>query len=538
MRLFFCFLLSVFLVAASSAVVFAGSQQIEQVSPSFILQTQKGIQGYTGEKNSLQKSVARKQRRARVKAKGRTGVSFVLKGIRFNRSKFLDRQQIDRITKPFIGRRVDFADLQEIINGINGLYKRKGIFTALAIIPPQTVKNGVVRVALVEGKLGLLAIKNRKYTRPGFIEDRVPLKKGETVDLNRLNREIVFFNRTTGIHLRANMVPGAAYGQTNVVLDVLEPGRTALQLFADNYGGASTGRDELGAAFRFNGLLGDGDYFSAYGIYGQGGNVYGSAAYSLILDRYDGRLTVSYGRNQTHIIKGPYGQLGITGHSNSAAVSFDQPVFATGFWRLDVLPSFSYTSSETSSNGFGLSDVTDYGYSLGPELYWYGSRGMLSFYPYEQFVNSHEDFGRNSGIFVTRGFLGGYYQLYGPELYAYLNASAQYATNKGQPPDALFQLGGVSSLRAYEPGILAGDNGYYAQFELHRRLIGMTSGYLFADGGGVWPNPSKEITDCGLGLDVAWYRFLLNLSAGYALNKVTDDQPRFRVNFRLTWNVI
>ena len=537
LKALFSILLSAALVAASSAAVFAQPQKIEEISPSFILQTQKGIQEYTGEKNNLQKSGVKKENQAASKAKNRKGVSFVLKRVEFNRSKFLKKGQIDKIIKPFTGKKVDFEDLQTLINGINGLYRQKGIFTALAVIPPQTIKNGVVRISLVEGKLGSLAVKNRKYTRLSFIENRIPLKSGETIDLNRLNRDIVFFNRTTGLNMKANVEPGASFGQTNVVLDVMEPGRTALQFFADNYGSTSTGRDELGAAFRLNGLLRADDYFSAYGIYGQNDNVYGSASYSLILDRYNGRLTLGYGRNRINIIRGPYAQLGITGYSDSGTVSFDQPLLATGSWKLDVMPSFSYTKSRTSSNGFMLSDVADYGYSLGPDLYRYFNRGMVSFYPMAQFVDSHEDFGRNRGLFMFKGFLNGYY-FFNADWQAYFNSALQYSANSELSPDSLFQLGGVNSLRAYESGILSGDNGYYLQLELHRRLIGRTSGFLFADGGGVWPNPHREITDMGLGLDVAWNRFLLDLSGGYALNKVTDDQDRFRVNFRLTWNII
>ena len=537
LKVLFLFLLSASLVAASSAAVFAQSQKIEEISPSFILQTQKGLQEYTGEKNKLQKSGVRKEHPAEKKAGNRRGVNFVLKGAEFNRSKFLTKTQIDNIVKPFVGKEVDFGDLQKIINAINGLYRQTGIFTALAVIPPQTIKNGIVRVNLVEGKLGSLAVKNRKYTRLSFIENRISLKSGEVVDLNRLNRDIVFFNRTTDLSVRANVLPGAAFGQTNVLLDVMEPGRTQIQYFADDYGSTSTGRDEMGANFRLNGLLRTDDYFSAYGIYGQDDNVYGSAAYSLILDRYDGRLTMSYGRNRINIIKGPYAQLGITGYSDSGVVDFDQPLLATGSWKLDMIPSFSYTKSRTSANGFMLSDITDYGYSLGTGMYWYFNRGMLSFYPTAQFVDSHEDFGRDRGIFLNRDFLSGYCLLY-PGLQVYLNAAVQYSANKELPPDSLFQLGGASSLRAYEPGILSGDNGYYLQLELHRRLIGRTGVFGFADNGGVWPNPHREITDMGLGLDIAWNRFLLDVTGGYTLNKVTDYEDRFRVNFRLTWSII
>ncbi|MDA8090027.1 MAG: hypothetical protein M0Z61_07380 [Nitrospiraceae bacterium] len=535
MRFFRVFVLAVAVLAPS--FVFAQSQMLDQVSPSFIMRTQKGVERYTGKSVSLEENGTKSRKNPGGKSKANEGVSFLLKAVTFNHSDFLKKGQIEKIIKPFVGKEVCFADLQKIVNGINRLYRGKGVFTAVAIIPPQKIKNGTVRIELVEGKLGALTIKNSKYTRPGFIENRIPVKRGEVVDLGKLNREIVFLNRTTNLNVRADLEPGSSFGQTNLALSVKGPERVNIQFFADNYGSQSTGRDELGAYLGLNGLLGDDDTLSGYVIYGQDDNVYGSAAYSLILNRYDGRLNLSYSRNKINIIRGPYEQLGISGNSDSAALSFDQPLLATSSWKLDVVPSLSYTGSSTSSESFELSHVTDYAYSLGADLYWYFKRGMFLLNPAPQFINSHEEFGRNRGIFVFGNYLSGYY-VFNRNWHATLNSAVQYAATEELAPSGLFQLGGISSLRAYEPGILSGDSGYYVQLELHRRLIGRTDAFVFGDGGGVWPNPNKEIADSGLGLDVAWSRFLLNLSAGYAFNKVTDDQDRFRVNFRLTWNIL
>ena len=159
---------------------------------------------------------------------GPPGPHFMLRGVEFNRSHFLSKKTLTRIARPYVGHEVDFADLRRLVASINGLYRRRGIITAQAVLPPQKIHAGVVRIRLVEGRVGKVSLEGNTFTRNGYILDRVHLRRGTVVDVAQLRDSLVYFNRTNDIDLKATLRPGARFGLTDVLLQAQEPPRYRL----------------------------------------------------------------------------------------------------------------------------------------------------------------------------------------------------------------------------------------------------------------------------------------------------------------------
>ena len=79
---------------------------------------------------------------------------FVLSGISFNTSVFITQEQLKEIAGQYVGREITFADLNQMIRQVNKLYADDGQLTARAIIPPQSLDDGQLRVVLVEATDG------------------------------------------------------------------------------------------------------------------------------------------------------------------------------------------------------------------------------------------------------------------------------------------------------------------------------------------------------------------------------------------------
>ncbi len=86
-------------------------------------------------------------------------VSFILTDIETSSSQVLFQDEIDHIVDPYKGRQVGLNDIYEIIDRINLLYKEKKVFTARAILPVQDIRDGIVRVELIEGRVGKLIVQ-------------------------------------------------------------------------------------------------------------------------------------------------------------------------------------------------------------------------------------------------------------------------------------------------------------------------------------------------------------------------------------------
>ncbi len=478
-----------------------------------------------------------KPERAEQPAKGNAKISFVLNKIEFNKSHFLSDEQLQAIVAPYVGKRVTFATLQDIIDAVNALYKSQKIVTARAVLPPQAIHDGVVHITLVEGRVGEVAIRGNRYTGDHFIRSRVSARPGQWVDSHALQRELVFFNRTTDMHLQALLKPGTSAGLTDIDLLAQEPPRMSGDVFVDNAGVDSTGRERLGATFAFNGLFGIGDQFNAYAAHSRG-DTDGTISYRVPVNTRNGRLGFSYSRGSINIIDGPFSQLDITGDTTTATLQMTQPLVATQNWLVGINGGLSRIASSTDVSGVEISNSKINELSLGFGATWFGphhrvsTSGVISQARTNQALDGRNDF------HIFTGSISGLGQF--AKNWAYqLSLNGQWASSDTLPGSLLFQIGGLGSVRGYQSGTLAGPRGYVASVALHRYFGRKWDVYGFFDHGTVFAASPGSDSINGTGLGVFWQPLQsidVSLDVARALDTVTSYQTGTRVDFRVNWH--
>ena len=134
---------------------------------------------------------------------------FVLSGISFNTSVFITQEQLKEIAGQYVGREITFADLNQMIRQVNKLYADDGQLTARAIIPPQSLDDGQLRVVLVEAKLdGVNFTGEGESVDEAFYRERLNLTEGETLNSPMLIEAIRRFNATSqGPQISAGLAP-------------------------------------------------------------------------------------------------------------------------------------------------------------------------------------------------------------------------------------------------------------------------------------------------------------------------------------------
>ena len=142
-------------------------------------------------------------------------VEFVLQKIIFDDSEILSAEELDNISKDYVGKSVTLQNLYEIVGKINALYQEKGFLTCRAFLPPQTIHAGEVQIRLVEGKTGNVEITGNKHTRESFIRNTFKLKQGEIANTEKLNRKLQHFNGTSDAQARLLMKAGQNFGETD-----------------------------------------------------------------------------------------------------------------------------------------------------------------------------------------------------------------------------------------------------------------------------------------------------------------------------------
>jgi hemolysin activation/secretion protein len=453
-------------------------------------------------------------------------------------SKFLSRQELDGIVAKYVGTKVDLAALQRMVQEINALYAAKGVVTGNAALPPQTVNAGTVRVKLIEGRLGKLSVEGNVQTAADYIAAHFPMTPGEVVDTPELSREVVWFNRTSDVQVRALLQPGADFGLTDVKLSVIEPARDTLQLFTDNQGVKATGPYETGFFYKRHSLFGIDDRLTFYGVKSDGNLAY-NIGYNVPLFLTDGRLGVSFNAGKIRIVEGPLVPLDDRGGSNLTSVNLVQPVFVNESWTLLANAGISYGASDSNISGQPLTDFITtkpgggFTVTAQGETYSFSvSPNAAEAYSQDRVLDAFRKFPLYTGTTTNLVRL--------PDAVSLSFVGAWQATPAHLlPGDQLFNIGGPTTVRGYPTNAIAGDSGYYGNLELHRKwgTTGLDT-FVFTDFGQIYSTFPVNKSAWSVGLGESWTPFswiTFELSAGFPVLDLVSSQSQFAIYYRVTW---
>lgn len=414
--------------------------------------------------------------------------------ILIDRSDILPQAKIDAIISPLEGQTVSLADLQQAIDALNALYAEQGQATARAILPPQTIKDGLVRIRLVEARVGEVRVLGTEALDPAFIADRVALEAGELLSVPALESALVRFNRLHGTQLRAGVVAGSQFGTTDVEITAVEPPRTKFSLFFDNAGRDTVGETRGGLNARFANLMGRADTLQFVATRTEGSENY-ALSYSVPLNWQDLRLDLSASKGNITIVDGPFEPLDITGSSSdfTAGLTYPLLVSLTDMWSV-----YGRLSARESSSAFGGFEQE----KLNLRVLTLGVSGEhqsddSAWYVDQSIASGITALGGDQGFLYYRGSATRFDRL-SERLQLLTRGGLQFSDTRFLPASELFQIGGAYTVRGFSEGLLSGRNGYFVSAELR---IGRTleeyqlaepgapvlHGIVFIDHGGTLP---------------------------------------------------
>lgn len=446
-------------------------------------------------------------------------------------SKILTSKEIAAITAPYENREISIVELQEVIGRINEVYKNKNYITAKAILPPQTIEKGVVRIQLVEGRIGKLFLSGNQYTRDRFFLDRLNLVNGELVRLDSLEQQLSYFNITNDVRLRAELKPGAAFGTTDIVLVAQEPDNQPLLLFADNAGSKNTGQYRVGFSWTNKSLSGNRDALTLAPVWSKG-TFAGSVAYSVPVNSSGGRMAISYDKNRIDILKGEFSHLNIEGYSYDLGLSYIWPRVVRPGFKSEQSLQVHTKNSETLFDGSKLLDTDVDTAVMGFALQASDSKNAA--YVHHTVTRIHAESG-DSSQFVKYNLFAVRQKSLAAGAMVTVRLEAQLTPDRNLPTVEQFSLGGMSSVRGYPTGLLLGDRGYFVSAEWSRPVYPNVTGFLFLDHGGALPykgnnqsNSSDDyLTSFGIGSLIKFGdRDCMKVALGIPLQHAADYSPR------------
>jgi len=216
---------------------------------------------------------------------------FLLKEVRFPATEAIGNAELQAVAAPYLNRTVDPNDLSTLATALQQLYEDRGLALVAIAFPSQDVSAGTLSVAIVEPRLGRIAIF--QGDPPAISEARARgliaytgLAPGRPLDLRRLDRAMFSLNDLPGVAAKATLTPSGDEGVFDVVVETDARRAWDLALDLDNYGAKSTGVWRGGGLMRWNNPLRVGDNVDL--------RVLGSDHEGLLLGRLSYEVPVGY----------------------------------------------------------------------------------------------------------------------------------------------------------------------------------------------------------------------------------------------------
>jgi hemolysin activation/secretion protein len=225
-------------------------------------QTEKNIENLEAGQDRTKPSV-RLPGIPKTEVRGSTKPLFKLRTVSVEGAGAIAGDVLAETYRPFLGKTVSQADLLAIAGGMTDLYRASGYSLSRAIIPPQDIKNGHIRVKVIEGYIVAVTLKgddvDRYWIRP-LLERVVGERPSQ---LKTLERQLLLANDIPGVQVADTALEeiGRLTGKFRLIVRV-NTWRIFAALGVDNQGAAAVGPYEAFATAGFNSYFLHGDNLS------------------------------------------------------------------------------------------------------------------------------------------------------------------------------------------------------------------------------------------------------------------------------------
>lgn len=435
-------------------------------------------------------------------------IKFQLNGIILEGNHVYSTNELQFLYEKQLHKTISVADLFAIVQSITNYYRNNGYILSRAILPPQHVKGGVVRVKIIEGYIGNVTVTGKPRGAKCLVEAfGENIRSCPPLRVQNMERYMLLANEIPGVDVKAVLSPS----KTNVGAADLTLLTNTDPVFGylsyDNYGTRYIGPQQMTANVGLNSMIASGDAGQVTFTKTPKGQelTYIDANYNMPIYAEGMRLLVGATNAETHPLFVLQPQK-IAGLNQNYYTGIQYPLIRSRTESLNLRATFNYQDSSTTTIG-NAELYTDHLRSLGVGASYnfsdkyYGAnlvsgdlRQGLPILGYTSNTNpltarTSRPGGRGdyTKIMLTLSRLQA---IKGPvSLYGILNG--QWAFNPLLSSEQ-FTFGGSQIGRGYDVAELIGDKGADGSLELRYDLIAerlmmqALQFYIFYDAGMIW----------------------------------------------------
>jgi len=445
-----------------------------------------------------------------------------------------------------LDRPLTFERLAQIRRAVIQRYRAAGQSLVDVYLPEQDVSDGIVQIAVATFRLGQVRATGNRYFSSALLVREMPLTAGGTINESDVASGLTLLNANPYRQVEVIYAPGDTQGTTDVVLQTND--RLPLRLHAgyDNAGIPELGRERYSAGIDYGNLFGldqqiDYQFTASNDIFGNHPSLDASPGrprfvahalnYAVPLPWHDRLEIFGVFAQSTPRLPGGFDQTGV---SAQISLRYDWLLPMIAGWQQQGQFGYDFKRSNNDLE-FGGSQVFNSNTHIHQFLLAYDATrpdalgqthanltlvlspggldgdnsdsafdtarfGAKSRYAYEQ-LSAQRDVTLGAGVSLT------------------VRSLFQWTQSTLLPSEEL-GVGGVDSVRGYDPYVAQGDRGWNLQTELRAPAVTLGVGsatvqpFIFVDAGHVWNridqpaeagNSSLLSTGAGLRFQMARY---------------------------------
>lgn len=140
---------------------------------------------------------------------------------RVSGSKLLSPVVVGETVYPFLGPGRTTDHIEQARSALEKAYHAKGFQAVSVTIPQQSGRRGIIRLQVVEAKVGELRVNGAKWFLPSEIRKRAPsLAPGTVPNFEDIQRDIVALNKSADLRVTPRLAPSQDPSVINFDLDV------------------------------------------------------------------------------------------------------------------------------------------------------------------------------------------------------------------------------------------------------------------------------------------------------------------------------
>jgi hemolysin activation/secretion protein len=426
------------------------------------------------------------------------------------------------------GSQFTLQDLRVMAARITEYYGRRGYFVARAYLPAQDITDGIVTIAIIEGRYGQIELRNRtNVADPVFLRILDGLSPGDTIISVPLERRLLIISDLPGVNVNAVMAPGSTVGTADLAVGVTRGARVDGDVEADNWGNPYTGAYRVGGTVNWNEPFDHGDMLSFRTFESTNGGLdYNRLSYQTqINDTVVGAAVTIFnyrlGKQFTDLHANGAEVIGSLYASYPLIRSYNENLYLLSgfdqrFFQDNIDSISSRVSKRASVADVGVSGNFTDGFGGGGSVD-YSAMVTLGDLSIETAVARQEDqeTARTNGDYSKLSASASRLQSITGPLSLFMEIRGQIGS-KNLDISEKMELGGAQGVRAYPEGEAYGDDGYIATIE--PRVIVPTPAHLpgvvqligFVDNGFVkinhtpFDNSKNGLSRTGAGGGVVW----------------------------------